>query len=109
MRPNSSMPVSDDPPPKHYRYTSVSSPQGPIRLGSAGEAAGALRAIRRLTHLSGMLVYLSEFLQEEGRLAAPTGDTAGAAQAHRHYLALRRDPEPALRPMLRPSEPSSPG
>jgi hypothetical protein len=26
-----------------------------------------------------------------------TGDSAGAARAYRHYLALRSDPEPALR------------
>jgi hypothetical protein len=34
--------------------------------------------------------YLSTFLREEGRLAALTGDTAGAIRAYQHYLALRR-------------------
>ena len=27
-------------------------------------------------------------------------DTAGAVRAYRHYLALRLDPEPALRPQV---------
>lgn len=34
----------------------------------------------------------------EGRLAALTGDRAGATRAYQHYLALRSDPEPVLRP-----------
>jgi hypothetical protein len=42
--------------------------------------------------------YLSTFLREEGRLAALTGDTAGAIHAYQHYLALRSNPEPRLRP-----------
>jgi hypothetical protein len=37
-------------------------------------------------------------LREEGRLAALTRDRAGAIRAYRHYVALRSDPEPALRP-----------
>jgi hypothetical protein len=41
---------------------------------------------------------LSSGMREEGRLAAATGDTAGAVRAYRHYLALRADPEPALVP-----------
>jgi len=42
--------------------------------------------------------YLSAFLREEGRLAALTGDTAGAVRAYQHYLALRPNPEPAVKP-----------
>ena len=43
-------------------------------------------------------IFMSTFLRQEGRLSALTGDTVGAIRAYRHYLALRRDPEPALRP-----------
>ncbi len=42
--------------------------------------------------------YLATFLREEGRLAALTGDRAGAIRAYQHYLALRSDPEPSLKP-----------
>jgi hypothetical protein len=41
---------------------------------------------------------MSTFLREEGRLSALTADTVAAIRAYRHYLALRRDPEAALRP-----------
>jgi serine/threonine protein kinase len=37
---------------------------------------------------------------QEGRLAALTGDRSGAVRAYRHYLALRSDSEPALRPAI---------
>jgi hypothetical protein len=67
-------------------------------LEGAGDTAGALHAIRRLTRPVGTLDYLPGFLQEEGRLAALTGDTAGAALAYHHYLALRSAPEPVVRP-----------
>jgi hypothetical protein len=39
-------------------------------------------------------------LREKGRLAAITAGRAGAVRAYRHYLALRSDPEPALRPAV---------
>jgi hypothetical protein len=39
-------------------------------------------------------------LREEGRLAALTGDRTGAIRAYQHYLALRTDPEPSLRPQV---------
>jgi hypothetical protein len=45
-------------------------------------------------------VYLSTYLREEGRLAAITGDRAGAIRAYQHYLALRTNPEPRLRPQV---------
>jgi hypothetical protein len=48
--------------------------------------------------MSGFPFYLTTFLQEEGRLAALTGDTAGAIRAYQHYLALRPNPEPEVKP-----------
>jgi hypothetical protein len=42
--------------------------------------------------------FMTTFLREEGRLSALTGDTAAAMRAYRHYLGLRYDPEPRLRP-----------
>jgi len=60
----------------------------------------ALKAVRRRAGSYDLLPawYLSTFLHEEGRLAALTGDTAGAIRAYQHYLALRPDPEPEVRP-----------
>ena len=65
-----------------------------------GDLPRALRAVRRRASGYTLLPhwYLSSFLREEGRLAALTGDTAGAIRAYGHYLALRPDPEPELRP-----------
>jgi hypothetical protein len=65
-----------------------------------GDLALALRAVRRRASgfMSGFAFYLTTFLQEEGRLAALTGDTAGALRAYQHYLALRPNPEPEVRP-----------
>jgi serine/threonine-protein kinase len=60
----------------------------------------ALRAVRRRASGYDLLPtwYLSTFLHEEGRLAAVTGDTAGAIRAYQHYLALRPNPEPEVKP-----------
>jgi tetratricopeptide (TPR) repeat protein len=60
----------------------------------------ALKAVRRRAGSYDLLPawYLSTFLHEEGRLAALTGDTVGAIRAYQHYLALRPDPEPEVRP-----------
>jgi serine/threonine-protein kinase len=64
-----------------------------------GDLPLALRALRRRASGFGLGArFLSTFLREEGRLSALTGDTAAAIRAYHHYLALRRDPEPALRP-----------
>ena len=64
-----------------------------------GDLTLALRAVRRRgSKLDDYPYYLSTFLYEEGRLAALTGDTIGALQAYRHYLALRVAPEPELQP-----------
>ena len=62
-----------------------------------GERPRALAVIRRRATWNG---FLSTLLREEGRLAALTGDRAGAIRAYRHYLTLRSDPEPHLRPAV---------
>jgi tetratricopeptide (TPR) repeat protein len=69
------------------------------RLAEAqGDLPRALKAVRRRTggYMLGP-IFLSTYLREEGRLAALTGDTAGAIRAYHHYLALRPNPEPHLR------------
>jgi hypothetical protein len=65
-----------------------------------GEPARALRAARRRYYGWGpeSTRYLSSLLKDEGRLAALTGDRRGAIRAYEHYLALRSDPEPSLKP-----------
>jgi hypothetical protein len=66
-----------------------------------GDPDRALQTLRRGYQWGGNLnPYLSTFLREEGRLAAITGDTTGAARAWNHYLRLRADAEPALRPQV---------
>jgi hypothetical protein len=69
------------------------------RLRAArGDHARALAAARRHTYQPVFgSPYLSSYLREEGRLAAATGDRAGAVRAYRHFLLLRADPEPSLR------------
>ena len=62
----------------------------------AGLDSAALHAVRR-GRWRFPPMFLSTYLREEGRLAARTGDRAGAVRAYRHYLALRSDPEPELR------------
>jgi serine/threonine-protein kinase len=65
-------------------------------LGNPERALAAAR--RRMRYWTP--TFLSSYLREEGRLAALTGDRAGAIRAYRHYLALRYNPEPALRPQV---------
>jgi hypothetical protein len=65
-------------------------------LEASGDVRSALAAVRR--RRNGWPKYLSTYLREEGRLAALAGDTAGAITAYQHYLRLRSDPEPALKP-----------
>ncbi len=63
----------------------------------AGQFADALQAVRRgQWRLPTM--FLAAYLGMEGRLAERVGDHAGAIRAYEHYLALRADPEPGLRP-----------
>ena len=65
-----------------------------------GDLRAALSAVRRRSYAYHLTDYLAPHLRQEGRLAALTGDSAGAVRAYRHYLALRSDPEPALRPAV---------
>ena len=63
-----------------------------------GDIAAALRAIRRRPYdWDTAPLYLTTFLGEEGRLATLTGDTAAAARAYHHFLALRADADPVFR------------
>jgi DNA-binding SARP family transcriptional activator/TolB-like protein len=76
-------------------------PNGSLLLARAyeesGDRASALRVLRR-----GFWYYpprhIAVYLREEGRIAALLGDRSGAIRAYEHYLALRSNPEPALRP-----------
>jgi protein kinase-like protein len=65
-----------------------------------GDVRAALAAVRRRSYAYHLSDYLAAHLREEGRLAALTGDTAGATAAYRHYLALLSNPEPAVRPRV---------
>jgi tetratricopeptide (TPR) repeat protein len=65
-----------------------------------GNLEAALAAVRRRPYAYHLTDYLAAHLREEGRLAALAGDREGAARAYRHYLALRSNPEPALRPAV---------
>jgi serine/threonine protein kinase len=63
-----------------------------------GEIPAALAAVRRrAVGMEGFPHYVN-YLREEGRLAALTGDRQGAIRAYRHYLALRGEAEPGLQP-----------
>ena len=66
----------------------------------AGDLRGALAAVRRRPYAYHLTDYLAAHLREEGRLATLTGDRAGAVRAYQHYLALRSNPEPTLRPAV---------
>ncbi|HET7374118.1 MAG TPA: serine/threonine-protein kinase, partial [Gemmatimonadaceae bacterium] len=61
-----------------------------------GDRSGALRAVRRIGYV-GSPVFLAAQLREQGRLAALMGDKAAAIRAWQHYLAIRNEPEPAVR------------
>jgi tetratricopeptide (TPR) repeat protein len=65
-----------------------------------GDRRAALAAVRRRAYAYHRIEYLASHLREEARLAALTGDRASAIRAYRHYLSLRSDPEPALRPAV---------
>jgi len=61
-----------------------------------GDPRSALRVVqRRPLHQWSGLGMLSSYLRAEGRYAAMLGDTATAARAYRHYLALRAWAEPS--------------
>ena len=60
------------------------------------QPARALEAIRNRTYMVGWPRYLATTRREEAHLALVVGDTAGALQSYRRYLALRSTPEPPL-------------
>jgi tetratricopeptide (TPR) repeat protein len=63
----------------------------------AGERSGALTALRYRHYFIGWQPFLATSLREEGQLATELGDREGAIRAYEHHLALRYDPEPAIR------------
>ena len=70
-------------------------------LEKLGDNRGALAAARRRTDAwTQNNPYLATQLREQGRLAALVGEREEAIRAYRHYLALRLDPEPAIRPQV---------
>jgi eukaryotic-like serine/threonine-protein kinase len=86
--------------------TLLTAPEGPSLPGNLvaarlheqrGELAAALAAVRRRVFGLNPWPENVTYVREEGRLAALTGDRAGAARAYRRYLAIRIDPEPRLR------------
>jgi serine/threonine-protein kinase len=62
-----------------------------------GDVAAALRTSRQCRQYA-QFQNLSYCLREEGRLATLAGDRTGAIEAYRHYLELRFNPEPSVRP-----------
>ena len=70
-------------------------------LEKLGDNRGALAAARRRTDVwTQNNPYLATQLREQGRLASLVGEREEAIRAYRHYLALRLDPEPAIRPQV---------
>ena len=68
-------------------------------LEASGDPRGALSALRRRPYFIGWQPFLAASLRDEGRLAMEVGDREGAIRAYEHFLALRHDPEPSLRPL----------
>jgi serine/threonine-protein kinase len=70
-------------------------------LEKSGDIRGALAAARRRTDAwTQNNPYLGTQLREQGRLAALAGEREEAIRAYRHYLALRTDAEPSVRPQV---------
>ncbi len=61
-----------------------------------GDHRSALAAVRRRSRTGNadFIILIPAHLREEGRLAALTGDTAGAIDAYTYYLTLRDQPDP---------------
>ena len=64
---------------------------------SQRDVPGAYRAVRRCGGYQ-LIMNLTNCLERRGRLAAIVGDREAAIESYRHYLALRYDPEPSVRP-----------
>jgi tRNA A-37 threonylcarbamoyl transferase component Bud32/tetratricopeptide (TPR) repeat protein len=62
-----------------------------------GESEQALQALRRRVFDLFWSPEYTRYYREEGRLAALTGDRAGAVAAYNRYLRIRFEPEPRLR------------
>ena len=70
-----------------------------VTLARLLEACGELERALHVTRLRMATPYmLATQLRDEGRLATLMGDAATARRAYRHYLRLRADPDPFLRP-----------
>jgi MoxR-like ATPase len=70
-------------------------------LEKLGDVRGALTAARRRSDAWAQNnPYLATQLREHGRLAALAGEREEAIRVYRHYLALRADAEPDLRPQV---------
>jgi hypothetical protein len=67
---------------------------------ASGDPARALAAVRRRTFQLNQPFFFATVLRQEGRLAELAGDRPGAIEAYRRYLALRTNPEPALKPQV---------
>jgi eukaryotic-like serine/threonine-protein kinase len=65
-----------------------------------GDVGRALAGIRRRVIGLEVPSTFATSLREEARYAALAGDREGAIRAYRHYLTLRSDPEPAVRPKV---------
>lgn len=65
-----------------------------------GDVSAALVAVRRRSYSYHLSDYLAAHLREQGRLAALVGERAEAIRAYEHYLALRSDAEPSVRPKV---------
>jgi DNA-binding SARP family transcriptional activator len=60
----------------------------------------ALRAVRRRIYLSGWPRYMANAWLHEGKLAMQLGDTVGATDAYRKFLAVRDSPDDSLAPQV---------
>ena len=65
-----------------------------------GKPERALSAIRRRPYMTGWPRYLATSRREEGLLAARVGERDRALMAFRQYLALTRDPEARVQPLV---------
>ncbi len=83
----------------HSGRTAMAGIVAALIFESLGENEKAfIAARRRAVWWNTDQVYLATQLREEGRLAALAGHRGRAIAAYRHYLSLRADPEPSLRP-----------
>ncbi len=83
-------------PIAHYQAAAAANFTVARLFEERGEYARALAAARREVYHFG--TYRARRLMTVGRLAALAGEPAAAVLAYEAYLALRPDPDPALRP-----------